>query len=69
MLALASTVFLVSGPEGTRDQMFVRSRIIYVFGNGTSSSTRGELVFLSCHGHIGLLMVGFFMEYGPRRIL
>jgi hypothetical protein len=35
-------LFLVLDPIATHDQIFVCSEIIYVFGNGTSSSRRGE---------------------------
>jgi hypothetical protein len=33
LLVLASVVILVSGPGGTHD-IFIRSKTIYVFGNG-----------------------------------
>jgi hypothetical protein len=42
LLVLARRVFLAfSGPVGTHGLIFVRSKTIYLCGNGASSSTRG----------------------------
>jgi hypothetical protein len=42
LLVLASTVvFCFPDSVGTHDQISVHSKIVYVFGNGVSSSTRG----------------------------
>jgi hypothetical protein len=43
----SAQLFLVSDPVGTREQIFVRSKTICVFGNGAASLTRGEVSLLS----------------------
>jgi hypothetical protein len=45
-MGLASTVILGVGPL---DQIVVRFKTVYVFGNGASFSARGGLVFVSRH--------------------
>jgi hypothetical protein len=45
LLALASTVFLVSCLFGTLDLIYVRSKAVCVFGNGVSPSTRRGVCF------------------------
>jgi hypothetical protein len=46
LLVSPAQPFLVSGPVETHDQIFVRSKTIYVFGNGFSSSTSSSVVSL-----------------------
>jgi hypothetical protein len=44
--------FLISDPVGTCDQILVRSKTVYMFGNGVSSSTRGEVSFSEYAPHL-----------------
>jgi hypothetical protein len=41
LLVSPAQSFLVSGPVGTHDLIYVRSKTVYVFVNGVSFSTRG----------------------------
>jgi hypothetical protein len=47
LLPLLALLFLVLDPIGTHDQIFVRSKTIYMFQNGVSSLREEELDFLS----------------------
>jgi hypothetical protein len=70
-------IFLFSGPIMTNDQIFLRSKIVYVFVNRVSSSTRGvaDLAeqmprLLHCnlarvYQHSHRVQVRAFVLYGP----